>query len=56
MTHTFKVGDLVEVVDGSEAHGDVGRIWVVQDNGMILVELEECVWPVDANQIRVVQS
>ena len=51
MTHTFKVGDQVEIVDGSDAHGDVGRIWVIQDNGIIIVELEECVWPVDANEI-----
>ncbi len=52
MTHTFKVGDQVEIVDGSEAHGDVGRIWIIQDNGIILVELEECVWPTFASEIR----
>lgn len=54
MTHTFKVGDLVEIVDHSDAHGDVGRIWIIQDNGIIIVELEECVWPVDADQIRAI--
>ncbi len=52
MTHTFKVGDQVEIVDGSEAHGDVGRIWIIQDNGVIIVELEECVWPTFASEIR----
>lgn len=56
MTHTFKVGDLVEIVDHSDAHGDVGRIWVIQDNGIITVELEECVWPVRADEIRTISG
>lgn len=56
MTHTFKAGDLVEIVDHSDAHGDVGRIWIIQDNGIIIVELEECVWPVRTDEIRIVNE
>ncbi len=44
----MELEDKVVVWDFSEAHGDVGFIWCIQDNGIILVELEEtgATWPV----------
>jgi len=40
------VGTRVVVVDGSEAHGDEGVVWQVE-NGVCLVELDAgCIWPV----------
>ena len=52
----WKVGDAVVINDGSEAHGDVGEVWGLLDNGFILVELENCLWPVHANEIRRVDT
>jgi hypothetical protein len=46
------VGDEVVIADYSEAHGDKGKIVRIQDNGIILVELEQgCVWPVTAEEL-----
>ena len=44
----FKEGDRVIINDFSEAHGDKGVIWRIENNGIILVELDEegCIWPV----------
>jgi len=49
----YAEGDHVEVIDGSEAHGDRGRILYQQKNGIIVVELYSgACWPVEANEIR----
>jgi hypothetical protein len=45
----LKRGDIVRIVDGSEAHGDIGIVHDVQRNGIVLVNLAECAWPVDAS-------
>lgn len=46
-------GASVEICDGSEAHGDKGRVMQVQDDGLIIVELEAgCVWPVTKNELK----
>ncbi len=44
----WKPGDRVRVVDGSEAHGDLGAVWLVQDNGIVMVELDGygSLWPI----------
>lgn len=48
----MKIGDRVIVMDGSEAHGDRGVIAIIQNNGIILVELDEgCLWPVTESGI-----
>lgn len=46
-------GDRVRICDGSEAHGDTGGIWTIQDNGIYLVELDDggCLWPVERHEI-----
>ena len=49
----WKVGDAVVIDDGSIAHGDVGKVWCIEADGLILVELEECLWPIlRADDIR----
>jgi len=52
------VGDKVRVMDYSEAHGDIGVIDIMQDNGIIWVELTEygCLWPVFADWIEVIND
>ena len=46
METKFKEGDNVIVQDYSEAHGDLGKIWKIQANGIVLIDLGECIWPV----------
>ena len=49
MTREWQPGDRVRVCDQSEAHGDLGTVDTIQENGIILVELEGrggCLWPV----------
>jgi len=46
----LKKGDIVRVADGSEAHGCIGIVHDVQRNGIVLVNLAECAWPVDARE------
>jgi len=47
------IGDAVVIADHSEAHGDKGRVDFIQDNGIILVELEQgCMWPVTADELQ----
>ena len=51
----MKIGDKVKIIDGSEAHGDIGVIWSLSslDDGFILVELnEDALWPVSEHEIR----
>ena len=49
----YAAGDAVEICDGSEAHGDKGKVLWIQDNGLIIVELEAgCVWPVTETEIK----
>jgi hypothetical protein len=48
----WKVGDACVICDYSEAHGDKGVIYFVQTNGIILVELDECIWPVEVTGIK----
>ena len=49
----WAVGDAVVIADYSEAHGDKGRVDFIQDNGIILVELEQgCIWPVTADDLQ----
>ena len=51
--HGYAVGDAVTITDHSEAHGDKGAIWHIQDDGIILVELEQgCIWPVTADELQ----
>jgi len=51
--HPWTVGDKVVIADHSEAHGDKGRIDCIQDNGIILVELDQgCIWPVTADELK----
>lgn len=43
----MREGDRVIVQDHSEAHGDHGTVWHIQDNGIIVVELDSgCLWPI----------
>ena len=49
----WAVGDSVVIADHSEAHGDKGRVDFIQENGIILVELEQgCIWPVTADELQ----
>lgn len=43
----YHEGDRVRIVDGSEANGDTGTIWRIQENGVYLVELDvhHAIWP-----------
>lgn len=51
--HGYAAGDNVEICDGSEAHGDKGKVLWVQDDGLIIVELEAgCVWPVTEHELK----
>ena len=44
---SIKVGSRVRIVDGSEANGDLGVVLYIQNNGIIVVELDQgCVWPI----------
>jgi hypothetical protein len=55
----MKVGDHVRIIDFSEAHGDLGVIDFIQDNGIILVELTEygTIWPIlEDSEIELVDS
>ena len=36
----MKVGDKVIIQDFSDAHGDTGTIYAIQDDGIILVEFD----------------
>jgi hypothetical protein len=56
MSDTFSRGDLVEVRDGSEAHGEKGVVSWVQADGLVIVELAGCVWPVTADELRLVKE
>jgi hypothetical protein len=55
----MKLGDRVKIVDGSEAHGDIGVIWSLPSlenessgNGIIVVELQgSTLWPVSKHEI-----
>ena len=49
---SFKEGDKVRIVDGSEAHNDIGLVDWIQADGIILVDLGECIWPVTEQEIR----
>jgi hypothetical protein len=53
-----KIGDRVKIVDGSEAHGDIGIVEFIQDNGIILIELDDygCLWPVTESGITPVTA
>lgn len=43
---SLSVGDVITITDYSDAHGDNGIVWRIQDNGIVLVELENgCLWP-----------
>jgi len=51
----MKEGDRVIIQDFSDAHGDNGTVWAIQDNGIILVELDtsyDCsvLWPVTSEK------
>jgi G3E family GTPase len=49
----WTVGDAVVIDDFSEAHGDRGCIHAIQENGIILVELEQgCIWPVEYYELK----
>jgi len=52
----MKVGDRVVVCDHSEAHGDIGTIYIILNNGIILVDLEECLslWPVYDDELELI--
>ena len=55
----FKEGDKVIINDFSEAHGDKGKIWTIQYNGIILVELDEegGIWPVfSENELKGIEE
>ena len=53
MSVAFNVGDSVRISDGSEAHGERGTIWAIQDNGITLVELEiGILWPIESEHIK----
>lgn len=46
----------VEICDGSIAHGNKGKVLWVQDDGLIIVELEEgCAWPVTETELKVLE-
>ena len=49
---TWKAGDIAMLVDHSDRHGDIGVIWHVQDNAIILLDLGDCIWPVEADEIN----
>ena len=52
----FDVGDRVQIVDGSECHGDIATVWHVQVNGVILLELDTGnIWPVSETEIQRVE-
>jgi hypothetical protein len=62
----FKVGDTVKIIDGSEAHNNVGKIWHIQISGagddlylievdcsdLIDCEYESYIWPVTKDEIE----
>jgi hypothetical protein len=52
----FNVGDRVQIVDGSECHGELATVWHVEVNGVILLELATGnVWPVSETEIQRVE-
>ena len=54
---SFKIGDRVRIVDGSEAHGDMGKVDWIQQDGLIFVELDAgCIWPVTEHEVRHVEA
>jgi hypothetical protein len=49
----YEEGDVVEICDYSEAHGDKGIVLWTQEDGLIVVELECGVcWPVTAGELK----
>jgi hypothetical protein len=38
---SIKAGDRVKIKDFSEAHGDIGTVWFITSDGIIVVELDE---------------
>lgn len=53
----FNVGDRVQIVDGSECHGELATVWHVQVNGVLLLELAAGnIWPVSENEIQQVEQ
>lgn len=50
--NTFKIGDIVQIIDGSEAHLDTGTIYDMQ-YGLIYVLLDDLatIWPVYPEEI-----
>lgn len=57
----MKPGDRVIIQDHSDAHGNHGTVWLIQNNGVILVELDPneediesygVLWPVDENELK----
>ena len=51
---SYAAGARVQITDHSEAHGDIGTVLWVQNNGLIIVELdgEKCCWPVTADELK----
>lgn len=55
----MREGDRVIIRDGSEANGDHGVIWRIQENHIILVQLDEGggIWPVtEAWELEIVPT
>lgn len=55
---TIREGTKVRICDGSEAHGDAGTVWRVQDDGIILVSLDDegCIWPCETRDFDIVEG
>ncbi len=43
---------IVDAETLKQSRADAGTIWAIQENGLILVELAECLWPVNAEDIQ----
>ncbi|GEM_PF-4199234 len=58
MAGTVKVGDKVTVLDYSEAHGEVGVVFLIT-RGLVIVELEgqdpKVSWPCYEHELRVAE-
>jgi len=53
----FKAGDTVRVIDGSEAHNDIGEVQWIQKDGLIIVELDGgAIWPCTEDELSHVET
>ena len=50
-----QIGDCVTINDHSEAQGYPGKVFDIHENGLVLIDIGDCLWPVYKHEI-VLQS